>query len=77
MVNQTIPLILCSEEDVEGNHGASIGNLDEKTMFYLKSRGFSEKAAQNMVARARIDSICEKISDGYVREKVEEKLDTI
>ena len=77
VVNQTIPLILCSEEDVEGNHGASIGNLDEKTMFYLKSRGFSEKAAQNMVARARIDSICEKIADEYVREKVAEKLDAI
>ena len=77
VVNQTIPLILCSEEDVEGNHGASIGNLDEKTMFYLKSRGFSEEAAQNMVARARIDSICEKIADEYVKEKVERKLDTI
>ena len=25
--NQTIPLILCAEEDVEGNHGASIGSL--------------------------------------------------
>lgn len=77
VVNQTIPLILCSEEDVEGNHGASIGNLDEKTMFYLKSRGFSEEAAQNMVARARIDSICEKIADEYVKEKVERKLDII
>lgn len=77
VVNQTIPLILCSEEDVEGNHGASIGNLDEKTMFYLNSRGFSEEAAQNMVARARIDSICEKIADEYVKEKVERKLDTI
>ena len=77
VVNQTIPLILCSEEDVEGNHGASIGNLDEKTMFYLKSRGFSEEAAQNMVARARIDSICEKIADEYVKEKVERKLDVI
>ena len=77
VINQTIPLILCSEEDVEGNHGASIGNLDEKTMFYLKSRGFSEEAAQNMVARARIDSICEKIADEYVKEKVERKLDAI
>lgn len=77
VVNQTIPLILCSEEDVEGNHGASIGNLDEKTMFYLNSRGFSEEAAQNMVARARIDSICEKIADEYVKEKVERKLDII
>lgn len=74
VVNQTIPLILCGEEDVEGNHGASIGNLDEKTMFYLKSRGFSEKAAQNMVARARIDSICGKIPDAYVRKKVKEHL---
>ena len=27
VVNQTIPLILCSEEDVQGNHGASIGKL--------------------------------------------------
>lgn len=77
VVNQTIPLILCSEEDVEGNHGASIGNLDERTMFYLKSRGFSEEAAQNMVARARIDSICEKIADEYVKEKVAGKLDAI
>ena len=24
-INQTVPLILCAEEDVEGNHGASIG----------------------------------------------------
>lgn len=34
MVNQTIPLILCAEEDVEGNHGASIGKLDENMLFY-------------------------------------------
>ena len=27
VVNQTIPLILCAEEDVEGNHGATIGKL--------------------------------------------------
>ena len=33
MVNQTIPLILCAEEDVEGNHGASIGKLDENVLF--------------------------------------------
>ena len=30
VVNQTIPLILCSEEDVQGNHGASIGKLDDE-----------------------------------------------
>ena len=30
VINQTIPLILCAEEDVEGNHGAAIGELDEE-----------------------------------------------
>ena len=30
VVNQTIPLILCAEEDVEGNHGATIGKLDDE-----------------------------------------------
>ena len=32
IVNKTIPLILCAEEDVEGNHGATIGELDEETL---------------------------------------------
>ena len=47
VVNQTIPLILCGEEDVEGNHGATIGRLDEKMLFYLASRGIPEEAARS------------------------------
>ena len=57
VVNQTIPLILCAEEDVEGNHGASIGELDEKTLFYLMSRGFTKEAAEAMIAGARLEAI--------------------
>ena len=49
VVNQTIPLILCEEEDVEGNHGATIGKLDEELLFYLESRGMSEEAVYEMV----------------------------
>lgn len=45
MVNQTIPLILCAEEDVKGSHGASIGQLDEETLFYMQARGISEEQA--------------------------------
>ena len=63
VVNQTIPLILCSEEDVQGNHGASIGKLDEELLFYLCSRGFSEQEAVDMMAKAKIDALCRKIND--------------
>ena len=72
MVNQTVPLILCKEEDVEGNHGASIGQLDEKVLFYLGSRGISREAAQQIIAEARIEAICAKIPVAAVADQVRE-----
>ncbi|MCD7823636.1 MAG: SufD family Fe-S cluster assembly protein [Oscillospiraceae bacterium] len=62
-VNQTIPLILCNEEDVEGNHGASIGRLDDNIIFYLGSRGISAKAAEDIIAHAKLDAIISHIQD--------------
>ena len=72
IVNQTIPLILCAEEDVEGNHGASMGDLDDATLFYLCSRGLSREEAERMVARARIDALNELVADEAVRKQVQE-----
>lgn len=75
VVNQTIPLILCAEEDVEGNHGASIGQLDEEMLFYLSSRGMSEESAGKMIARARIDAVCQKIGDEELEKLVQDYLE--
>lgn len=61
--NQTIPVILCAEEDVVGNHGATIGRLDENLIFYLESRGMERDAIYQMMARARIDAVTKKIPD--------------
>lgn len=68
VVNQTIPLILCGEEDVEGNHGATIGQLDEELLFYLESRGIGREAVYEMMARARILSAAGKIPDQKARD---------
>ena len=67
--NQTIPLILCAEEDVEGNHGASIGSLDDELIFYLESRGISEEAAYELMA------VCKKIPVEGLRAELNEMLD--
>lgn len=67
VVNQTIPLILCAEEDVQGNHGATIGNLDKELLFYLESRGISKKEIYEMMARARLETVCQKIPDMEAR----------
>lgn len=77
VVNQTIPLILCSEEDVQGNHGASIGRLDEDLLFYLMSRGFSKDEAVNMMARAKIDALCRKIDDENIVEQIQKYVEGV
>ena len=61
--NQTIPVILCGEEDVVGNHGATIGRLDEELIFYLESRGVDRDSIYDMMARARIEAVIRKIPD--------------
>lgn len=74
VVNQTIPLILCAEEDVEGNHGATIGKLDDELLFYLESRGMNREQIYEMMAMAKVDAVCRKIPDAAAQEKVQEFL---
>lgn len=71
VVNQTIPLILCAEEDVQGNHGATVGKLDEELLFYLESRGISQKNIYEMMAQARLEAVCGKIPDEETRRQVQ------
>ena len=75
VVNKTIPLILCAEEDVQGNHGASIGRLDEALLFYLASRGLTAEQAETLMARAKLDALCAKIGDAEAQKSVEEYLE--
>ena len=63
VVNKTVPLILCAEEDVKGSHGATIGQLDEEMLFYLGSRGISEEKAVDLMAGVRIGRIIREIGD--------------
>lgn len=51
--NRTAPLILCGEEEVEGQHAASVGRLDENKLYYLRSRGLSEAQARRLMVDAR------------------------
>ena len=39
VVNRTLPVILCDEDDVAGNHGASIGSVSAEQLAYLRDGG--------------------------------------
>ncbi len=72
--NQTLPVILCTEEDVVGNHGATIGRLDESVLFYLQSRGMDREAVYEMMADARVASVVHLIEDKRTRAEAERYL---
>ena len=68
--NQSIPVILCGEEDVIGNHGATIGRLDEELVYYLSSRGMTREQVYDLMARARLDAVIAKIPDEKTRQEL-------
>lgn len=70
-----LPMLLCSEEDVEGNHSSSAGKIGEKELFYIMSRGFELKEALKLMVRAKFNKILEKISDEELKEQILKEID--
>ena len=52
VVNRTVPVILCDEDDVAGNHGATIGHIRPEQLLYLASRGISPDDAERLFIAA-------------------------
>ncbi len=71
--SNAVPLLLCDEDDVEGEHAASAGRIDESKLFYLMSRGFDEKESRRIFIEASFTPIIDKIPLENLREEI--KLD--
>ncbi len=72
--NRTAPLILCGEEEVEGQHAASVGRLDENKLYYLRSRGLSEAQARRLMVDARFAPAIDKIPLESLQDEVRENV---
>ena len=70
-----LPMLLCSEEDVEGNHASSAGKIGEKELFYIMSRGFELKEAMKLMVRAKFNKILENIEDEELKTQILEEID--
>jgi Fe-S cluster assembly protein SufD len=57
-------------DDVKCSHGATVGQLDNEALFYLRSRGISEKEAKQLLMYAFADEIISKIQVGYLKERI-------
>ena len=78
VVNKTMPVILCDEDDVAGNHGATIGSVSPEQLDYLAARGLSRQAAEQLFVRALFEDAIinapEEISHRVAVERCEAEL---
>jgi Fe-S cluster assembly protein SufD len=67
----TKPQLEIFADDVKCTHGCTVGKLNEDGLFYLQSRGISEKTARTLLLRAYAADILEHIKPAPIRAYVE------
>ncbi|KKQ17613.1 MAG: SufBD protein [Berkelbacteria bacterium GW2011_GWA1_36_9] len=59
----SIPNLEIGNNDVKCSHGASIGHIDSDKLFYLKSRGISEKECTKLIVNGFLGEVIDKINN--------------
>lgn len=75
------PILLIDEYDVMAGHAASVGQIDREQLYYLMSRGISEKTAMRLAIRGFLGPVIQSIPLESVRqdliENIERKLKSL
>jgi len=70
----TKPQLEIFADDVKCSHGATIGQLDEEAMFYLKSRGIGEETSKSILIHAFASDVIKSIKIKAIKDYVEKIL---
>jgi len=67
----TKPQLEIYADDVRCTHGATVGQLDDESVFYLRSRGIPKEEAIRVLIRAFADDIFENITNEPLHEHIQ------
>ena len=77
----TRPQLKIWADDVKCTHGATVGQLDEMAMFYLRSRGIDVEEAKRCLVKAFASEVVSSLEcdalEGYVAELLTAKLESL
>ena len=73
----SLPMLLCHEDDVNGEHGVSSGKIDSKKLFYIMTKGISYEDARKLIIKANFNNIINEIPDEELQEKIIEIIEKI
>ena len=70
--NISLPLLLCTEDNVAGNHATSAGQVSEEDVYYLMSRGFSWEEARRIIVESLMRPIIDSLDPSLQETALEE-----
>lgn len=69
---QTKPQLIIDADDVKCSHGATVGQIDEEALFYLRARGIDEDKARLMMMNAFAHDVVRKIKVESLANRIDE-----
>jgi len=70
----TKPELEIYADEVVASHGATVGQLDEQAVFYLRSRGLTEDQARQMLTTAFCRAVSDKLLDRELAEAISQRM---
>jgi Fe-S cluster assembly protein SufD len=71
----TKPELEIYADEVEASHGATVGQLDEQAVFYLRSRGLDEAEARRMLTSAFCRTVTARLQDAGLAAQINRMLE--
>ena len=72
---QTKPQLIIDADDVKCSHGATVGQIDEEALFYLRARGIEENKARLMMMNAFAHEVVQEIKVEALRNRIDELIE--
>lgn len=69
---QTKPQLIIDADDVKCSHGATVGQIDEEALFYLRARGIDEDKARLIMMNAFAHEVVQEIKVEALRNRIDE-----
>lgn len=71
---RTVPSLEIEANDLKAGHSASVGQIDERALFYMLSRGIAESTARRLLIEGFLEELIQKIPDIVLANKTRENL---
>jgi len=68
------PKLIINNHDTEASHSATVGQVDQETLFYMQGRGLTEQQAKDMLVEGFFVPVLEEVEVDELREDLETRI---